>query len=57
MSNNLHPILLIQFDIFKHEEKEWNKIILVYQTCIQLTYRLYLTYLTYLSIERWSGIK
>ena len=25
MSNNLQTILLIQFDIFKHEEKEWNK--------------------------------
>ena len=31
LSNNLQTILLIQFDIFKHEEKEWNKIILVYQ--------------------------
>ena len=33
MSNNLHTILLIQFDIFKHEEKEWNKIILVSKYC------------------------
>ena len=52
MTNNLHPILLIQFDILKHEENKWNKIILVYQTCIQLTYRLYLTYLMYLNIEK-----
>ena len=29
MSNNLQTILLIQFDKFKHEEKEWNKITLV----------------------------
>ena len=29
MGNNLQTILLIQFDIFKHEEKEWNKIIFV----------------------------
>ena len=29
MSNNLHAILSIQFDIFKHEEEEWNKIVLV----------------------------
>ena len=29
MSNNLQAILLIQFDILKHEEKEWNEIILV----------------------------
>ena len=28
-SSNLQAILLIQFDIFKHEEKTWNKIILV----------------------------
>ena len=28
MNNNLQAILSIQFDIFKHEEKEWNKIIL-----------------------------
>ena len=33
MSNNLHAILLIQFDIFKHEEKEWNEIILVSEYC------------------------
>ena len=29
MSTNLQAILLIQFDTFKHEEKEWNEIILV----------------------------
>ena len=29
MGNNLQTILLTQFDIFKDEEKEWNKIILV----------------------------
>ena len=29
MSNNLHAILLIQFNIFKHEKNERNKIILV----------------------------
>ena len=31
MGKNLQTIyiLLIQFDIFKHEEKEWNKIISV----------------------------
>ena len=29
MSSNLQAILLIQFDIFKHEKKEWNKRILV----------------------------
>ena len=29
MNNNLQAVLLIQFDILKHEEKEWNKIILV----------------------------
>ena len=29
MSNNLHAILLIQFDIFKHEEKKLNRIIFV----------------------------
>ena len=28
MINNLQAILLIQFDIFKHGEKKWNKIIL-----------------------------
>ena len=28
MNNNLQAILSIQFDIFKHEKKEWNKIIL-----------------------------
>ena len=33
MSNNLHAILLIQFDIFKHGEKEYNKIILVSKYC------------------------
>ena len=36
MSNNLHPILLIQFDIFKHGEKEWNKIILVISTMLSI---------------------
>ena len=30
MSNNLQSILLIQLDIFKHEEKDWNEI---YNTC------------------------
>ena len=30
MNNNLQAILSIQFDIFKHEEKVWNKIILLY---------------------------
>ena len=39
MSNNLHPILLIQFDIFKHEEKKWNKIIL-YVKIVFKTYKL-----------------
>ena len=33
MINNLQAILLIQFDIFKHKEKEWNKIILVSKYC------------------------
>ena len=33
MSNNLQTILLMQFDIFKHEEKVWNKIILVSKHC------------------------
>ena len=33
MSNNLQTIVLIQFDIFKHEEKEWNKITLVSKYC------------------------
>ena len=27
MSNNLQAILLIHFEIFKYEEKEWNKVI------------------------------
>ena len=48
MSNNLHPILLIQFDIFKQEEKNWNKIILEYQNCIQ---NLQTNSLTYSAIE------
>ena len=33
MSNNLQTILSIQFDIFKHGEEEWNKIILVSKHC------------------------
>ena len=37
MSNNLQTILLIQFDIFKDEEKQWNKIILVSEYCNELT--------------------
>ena len=33
MINNLHAIIIIQFDIFKYEEKKWNKIILVSKYC------------------------
>ena len=44
MSNNLHPILLIQFDIFKHEEKKWNKIIL-YVKIVFKTYKLTVWYI------------
>ena len=29
MNNNLQTTLKIQFDIFKHEQKEWKKIIIV----------------------------
>ena len=35
MGNNLRTILLTQFDIFKHEEKEWNKIINICKQIIE----------------------
>ena len=33
MINNLQAILSFHFDIFKHEDKEWNKKILVSKYC------------------------